>query len=49
MANIVSGLRNYGGYNLPQNAPDIEYIRALLREAGYVTNVDGTTYRRGVS
>ncbi|GAQ88447.1 hypothetical protein KFL_004290040 [Klebsormidium nitens] len=47
MANIISGLRNYGGYGLPSTAPDIEYIRALLREAGYVTHIDGTTYRRG--
>lgn len=46
---IFSGLRKYGGYNLPPRADINDVLRALAAEAGWVVEADGTTYRSPVS
>ncbi|CAN6271432.1 unnamed protein product [Urochloa humidicola] len=45
-ANIYFGLRAYGNYTLPRNCDNNEVLKALCREAGWVVEPDGTTYRR---
>ncbi|XP_072958062.1 beta-amylase 7-like [Typha angustifolia] len=42
---IFEGLRKHGGYNLPPRADINDVLRALAREAGWVIEPDGTTYR----
>ncbi|KAK6932079.1 BES1/BZR1 plant transcription factor, N-terminal [Dillenia turbinata] len=42
---IFHGLRKHGGYSLPPRADINEVLRELAREAGWVIEPDGTTYR----
>lgn len=42
---IFNGLRKHGGYNLPPRADINDVLRELAREAGWVVESDGTTYR----
>ncbi|XP_010241187.1 PREDICTED: protein BZR1 homolog 3-like [Nelumbo nucifera] len=42
---IFNGLRKHGGYNLPPRADINDVLRELAREAGWVVEPDGTTYR----
>ncbi|KAJ8513906.1 hypothetical protein OPV22_004340 [Ensete ventricosum] len=44
---IFEGLRKHGGYDLPARADINDVLRALAREAGWVVEPDGTTYRSG--
>ncbi|CAD5176468.1 unnamed protein product [Musa acuminata subsp. malaccensis] len=44
---IFEGLRKHGGYDLPARADINDVLRALAREAGWVVEPDGTTYRAG--
>ncbi|KAM0853222.1 hypothetical protein ACQ4PT_051246 [Festuca glaucescens] len=46
-AKIYTGLRAYGGYDLPKHCDNNEVLKALCNEAGWVVEPDGTTYRRG--
>ncbi|KNA10881.1 hypothetical protein SOVF_140210 [Spinacia oleracea] len=46
-AKIYSGLRMYGSYKLPKHCDNNEVLKALAREAGWVVEEDGTTYRKG--
>uniref|UniRef100_A0A1D1Z4V3 Protein BZR1 homolog n=1 Tax=Anthurium amnicola TaxID=1678845 RepID=A0A1D1Z4V3_9ARAE len=46
-AKIFSGLRAYGNYKLPKHCDNNEVLKALCREAGWVVDDDGTTYRPG--
>ncbi|GAV67250.1 DUF822 domain-containing protein [Cephalotus follicularis] len=43
--NIFNGLRKHGGYNLSPRADINVLLRELAREAGWVVEPDGTTYR----
>jgi hypothetical protein len=45
-ANIFSGLRAYGNYNLPKHCDNNEVLKALCDEAGWTVETDGTTYRK---
>ncbi|CAN6230983.1 unnamed protein product [Urochloa humidicola] len=47
-ARIYFGLRNYGNYTLPRHCDNNEVLKALCREAGWVVEPDGTTYRRAI-
>ncbi|KAM7271408.1 hypothetical protein ACFE04_030622 [Oxalis oulophora] len=42
---IFHGLRKHGGYSLPPRADINEVLRELAKEAGWVIEPDGTTYR----
>lgn len=42
---IFNGLRKHGNYNLPARADINDVLRALAKEAGWVIEPDGTTYR----
>ncbi|KAJ4848137.1 hypothetical protein Tsubulata_041630 [Turnera subulata] len=42
---IFQGLRKHGGYHLSPRADINEVLRELAREAGWVVEADGTTYR----
>lgn len=42
---IFHGLRKWGGYHLSPRADINEVLRQLAREAGWVVEPDGTTYR----
>ncbi|XP_023543491.1 beta-amylase 8-like isoform X2 [Cucurbita pepo subsp. pepo] len=42
---ILAGLRQYGNFPLPARADMNDVLAALAREAGWVVEVDGTTYR----
>ncbi|XP_042519989.1 beta-amylase 7-like [Macadamia integrifolia] len=42
---IFHGLRKHGGYNLPPRSDINDVLRELAREAGWVVEPDGTTYR----
>ncbi|XP_052183656.1 protein BZR1 homolog 2-like [Diospyros lotus] len=42
---IFHGLRKHGGYRLSPRADINEVLRHLAREAGWVVDADGTTYR----
>lgn len=46
-AKIFSGLRALGNYKLPKHCDNNEVLKALCREAGWVVEDDGTTYRKG--
>ncbi|EFJ33351.1 hypothetical protein SELMODRAFT_407084 [Selaginella moellendorffii] len=46
-AKIFNGLRQLGNYNLPKHCDNNEVLKALCREAGWVVEDDGTTYRKG--
>lgn len=45
-AKIYTGLRMYGNYKLPKHCDNNEVLKALAREAGWVVEEDGTTYRQ---
>lgn len=42
---IFQGLRKHGGYHLSPRADINEVLRELAKEAGWVVDTDGTTYR----
>ncbi|KAJ4976243.1 hypothetical protein NE237_001349 [Protea cynaroides] len=42
---IFHGLRKHGGYNLPPRSDINDVLRELAREAGWIVEPDGTTYR----
>ncbi|XXG68402.1 hypothetical protein AAC387_Pa06g1495 [Persea americana] len=42
---IFNGLRKHGNYKLPPRADINDVLRALAKEAGWVVEPDGTTYR----
>lgn len=42
---IFHGLRKWGGYSLSPRADINEVLRELAKEAGWVVEPDGTTYR----
>nr|XP_034584437.1 protein BZR1 homolog 1-like [Setaria viridis] len=44
---IYTALRAEGNYTLPRNCDNNEVLKAVCREAGWVVEPDGTTYRRG--
>ncbi|XVE82671.1 hypothetical protein DITRI_Ditri16bG0024700 [Diplodiscus trichospermus] len=46
-AKIYSGLRAQGNYKLPKHCDNNEVLKALCREAGWIVEEDGTTYRKG--
>ncbi|KAH7433360.1 hypothetical protein KP509_07G065100 [Ceratopteris richardii] len=46
-ARIFAGLRQYGNYKLPKHCDNNEVLKAVCREAGWVVEEDGTTYRPG--
>ncbi|KAH6827259.1 Brassinosteroid signaling positive regulator family protein [Perilla frutescens var. hirtella] len=46
-AKIYTGLRAQGNYKLPKHCDNNEVLKALCREAGWVVEEDGTTYRKG--
>ncbi|XP_059638454.1 BES1/BZR1 homolog protein 3-like [Cornus florida] len=43
--NILHGLRKHGGYRLSPRADINQVLRELAKEAGWVVDPDGTTYR----
>ncbi|RWW51208.1 hypothetical protein BHE74_00042468, partial [Ensete ventricosum] len=45
-AQIFSGLRAMGNYKLPKHCDNNEVLKALCREAGWIVEEDGTTYRK---
>ncbi|PSR98648.1 BES1/BZR1 protein [Actinidia chinensis var. chinensis] len=46
-AKIYAGLRMYGNFQLPKHCDNNEVLKALCREAGWIVEEDGTTYRKG--
>ncbi|GAB4827163.1 BES1/BZR1 protein 4 [Ancistrocladus abbreviatus] len=46
-AKIYAGLRMYGNYKLPKHCDNNEVLKALCKEAGWIVEEDGTTYRKG--
>uniref|UniRef100_A0A7C9DX43 Protein BZR1 homolog n=1 Tax=Opuntia streptacantha TaxID=393608 RepID=A0A7C9DX43_OPUST len=46
-AKIFAGLRAQGNYKLPKHCDNNEVLKALCREAGWIVEEDGTTYRKG--
>ncbi|XP_047069336.1 protein BZR1 homolog 1-like isoform X1 [Lolium rigidum] len=46
-AKIFTGLRAMGNYKLPKHCDNNEVLKELCREAGWVVEDDGTTYRKG--
>lgn len=42
---MLSGLRQYGNFPLPARADMNDVLAALAREAGWIVEPDGTTYR----
>ncbi|VFQ70241.1 unnamed protein product [Cuscuta campestris] len=46
-AKIFTGLRAQGNFELPKHCDNNEVLKALCREAGWVVDEDGTTYRKG--
>ncbi|CAI0545580.1 unnamed protein product [Linum tenue] len=46
---IFHGLRRYGGYHLSPRADINEVLRELAKEAGWIIEPDGTTYRYKVN
>ncbi|CAO2830253.1 unnamed protein product [Amaranthus hypochondriacus] len=46
-AKIFTGLRAQGNYKLPKHCDNNEVLKALCREAGWIVDDDGTTYRKG--
>ena len=45
-AKIFTGLRAQGNYKLPKHCDNNEVLKALCREAGWIVDDDGTTYRK---
>ncbi|WMV15770.1 hypothetical protein MTR67_009155 [Solanum verrucosum] len=45
-AKIFAGLRMYGNYKLPKHCDNNEVLKALCKEAGWIVEEDGTTYRK---
>ncbi|CAI7783115.1 unnamed protein product [Closterium sp. NIES-53] len=45
-AKIFSGLRTYGSYDLPKHCDNNEVLKAVCKEAGWIVEEDGTTYRK---
>jgi brassinosteroid resistant 1/2 len=45
-AKIFTGLRAMGNYKLPKHCDNNEVLKELCREAGWVVEDDGTTYRK---
>ncbi|RRT85210.1 hypothetical protein BHE74_00022150 [Ensete ventricosum] len=45
-AKIFTGLRATGSYKLPKHCDNNEVLKALCREAGWIVEEDGTTYRK---
>lgn len=45
-AKIFTGLRMYGNYELPKHCDNNEVLKALCNEAGWIVELDGTTYRK---
>ena len=45
-ARIFMGLRAHGNYNLPKHCDSNEVLKAVCREAGWIVEEDGTTYRQ---
>ncbi len=43
---MLAGLRQYGNFPLPARADMNDVLAALAREAGWVVDADGTTYRQ---
>ncbi|CAL0313225.1 unnamed protein product [Lupinus luteus] len=43
---MLTGLRQYGNFPLPARADMNDVLAALAREAGWVVEADGTTYRQ---
>ncbi|GAB4831471.1 hypothetical protein Ancab_005488 [Ancistrocladus abbreviatus] len=46
-AKIYTGLRMYGNYKLPKHCDNNEVLKAVCKEAGWIVEEDGTTYRKG--
>ncbi|XP_047310527.1 BES1/BZR1 homolog protein 3-like [Impatiens glandulifera] len=46
-AKIYNGLRMHGNFELPKHCDNNEVLKALCREAGWIVEEDGTTYRKG--
>ncbi|WCJ44386.1 hypothetical protein M5689_025055 [Euphorbia peplus] len=44
---IYSALRRYGNYKLPSRCDTNDVLKALCKEAGWIVEEDGTTYRKG--
>lgn len=42
---IFHGLRKFGGYHLSRRSDINQVLRELAKEAGWVVEPDGTTYR----
>ncbi|KAL2905619.1 BES1/BZR1-like protein 2 [Bienertia sinuspersici] len=45
-AKIFTGLRAQGNFNLPKHCDNNEVLKALCRQAGWIVEEDGTTYRK---
>ncbi|CAN1306317.1 Beta-amylase 8 [Linum perenne] len=43
---MLAGLRQYGNFPLPARADMNDVLASLAREAGWIVEADGTTYRR---
>lgn len=43
---MLAGLRQYGNFPLPARADMNDVLAALAREAGWIVDADGTTYRQ---
>lgn len=43
---MLAGLRQHGNFPLPARADMNDVLAALAREAGWVVEADGTTYRQ---
>ena len=48
-AKIYTGLRMYANYKLPKHCDNNEVLKALCREAGWIVDKDGTTYRKVIN
>ncbi|GJP73825.1 hypothetical protein CLOP_g4505 [Closterium sp. NIES-67] len=46
-AKIFTGLRTYGNFDLPKHCDNNEVLKAVCKEAGWIVEEDGTTYRKG--
>lgn len=46
-ARIFAGLRQFGNYKLPKHCDNNEVLKALCREAGWIVEEDGSTYKPG--
>lgn len=44
-AKIFAGLRAFGNYKLPKHCDNNEVLKAVCKEAGWIVEADGTTYR----